>query len=322
MNIVYASDDNFAEILGVSLTSLLESNFSCVEISVYVLDDGISAQNRENIELVAEKYGRTVTFIDVSGIEVPDSVVSARWSKSAFTRLYMKELLPENVNRILYLDCDIIVLKSLEAWYNTDLEGYSLAGVEDCVSKHYRRNIGLSDEDVYINSGVLLIDINKWSSTRMTEFLEKYGDVLKYPDQDVINGTFSSEIKVLPLSVNCYTAAFDFSYDDMLKFRKPSRYYEKAAAEECRSNPFIVHFTSSFLSLRPWIEGSSHPYAEKWAEYKSMTPWKDLLFRPDNRSGKKKLAVKIYRLLPKCVSLRLTGFLHAVAVPCMKRLKK
>lgn len=320
MNIVYASDNNFAEILGISMISLFENNKECSEITVYILDDGISKDNKEKLLFVAEAYGREIYFLDISEINVPESVQSARWSKSAFTRLFLRRILSNNIKKVLYLDCDTLVLRSLCQLYQTNMDDYIAAGTQDCVSKLYLRNLNLNDDDIYCNSGVLLINLERWRESDFELFFNKFNSVIKYPDQDVINGVCSKKLLKLDLQFNCYTSIFDFTYKDLLKYRKPSKYYSEKEVDEAKSNPAIVHFTTSFLSLRPWVEESKHPYVNEWLKYKDMSPWKDVPLKKDNRSGKKKTAVKIYKALPNSLAVNFAGLLHAKIVPMVKRI--
>lgn len=319
MNIVYASDNNFVEILGISMISLFENNKDCDEITVYILDDEIDESNKVKLLHIAEKFDREVSFIDVSELDVPKSVQSIRWSKSAFTRLFMRRILPIEIKKVLYLDCDIIVMNSLNDLYNTDISQCKAAGVRDCISKYYLKNIGLKPDDGYCNSGVLLIDLDRWNEEEFMLFFEEHSSIIKYPDQDVINGVCGKEMLMLDCRYNSYTALFDFTYKDLMIFRKPTKYYSENEVENAKKNPAIVHFTTSFLSLRPWIEGCKHPYVGEWLKYKSMSPWADVPLRKDNRSEKKKLAVKIYKALPNGLAVRIAGVLHSKIVPMMRR---
>ena len=321
MNIVYASDDNFAEIMGISMISLFESNKDCGDITVFILDDGIAGENKEKLMSVGRKYGRKIFFISVSGIEIPSSVQSERWSKSAFIRLYMRKLLPRELDRILYLDCDVIVLGDLKPLYETDMGSCTAAGVRDCLGRSYLQNIGLEPDGLYCNSGVLLIRPDKWDEEEFIRFFRN-NSAIRYPDQDIINGVCSRETAELPPEYNCYTALFDFSYSDLMLFRKPCRYYSEEDTDKAKKSPVIIHFTSSFLSLRPWVEGCGHPYAGEWLRFKAMSPWSDTPLRKDNRSAAKKLAVKIYNVLPKGISVRIAGALHARIVPMFRRIMK
>lgn len=321
MNIVYASDNNFAEMLGISMISLFENNKECSDIDVYVLDDGIDGDNKSKLTFIAKKYDRNIIFLDVSNFDVPESVQSARWSKSAFTRLFMRKILPRELNKVLYLDCDTVVLQSLQQLYNAPIDNYIAAGVRDCISKSYLNNLNLTDNAFYCNSGILMINLDKWNESDFMHFFDEYQTSIRYPDQDVINGVYSEKMMHLDLKYNCYTALYDFKYRNLITFRKPSKYFSEDEVNTAKTNPVIVHFTTSFLSLRPWVEGCKHPYAGEWLRYKAMSPWANVPLRKDNRSGKKKFAVKLYKVLPNWLAVRCAGLLHAKIVPMLKRIK-
>lgn len=326
MNIVYASDDNFAEFLGISMISLFENNTECDNITIYILDDGIGDDNKEKLNSIGEKYNRKVIFMPVpnlhelAGVEIH---TNSRWSLSTFSRLFLEKILPETVEQVIYLDCDILVMDSLEKLFDMDLKGYCCGAVFDCISDGHKANVGLNLDDNYFNSGVMLISLKNWRKENLfmqfTDFINRYNGNTPYVDQGVINGVISRKIKPIDVKYNCYTVLFDFSYEDMLKYRKPSKYYSEQEVSEAKKNPAIVHFTTSFLSLRPWVEGCKHPYAATWIKYKKMSPWVDVPMRKDNRSAKKKLAVKIYSMLPKKIAVNLAGLLHANVIPIIKK---
>lgn len=329
MNVVYASDNNFAEILGISMISLFEKNTKCDNITVYILDDGINDENREKLASIATEYNRNIVFKripnlhELAGVEIH---TNSRWSLSTFSRLFLEKILSEDVHKVLYLDCDILINDSLEELYDTELGDAYCAGVWDCISKGHKANIGLSSEDNYINAGVMLISLDNWRKaslcSKFIEFINSFNGDIPYVDQGVVNGTMSKNTKIVSPRYNAYTAMFDFSYADLLKYRKPVKYFSEAEVEEAVNNPAIVHFATSFLSLRPWIEGCNHPYAKEWLKYKAMSPWADAQMRKDNRSGKKKLAVKVYKILPNRLAVGIAGLLHANIVPMIRGKKK
>lgn len=317
MNIVYASDDNYADILGVSLVSLFENNRG-EALSVHILNDGIGRENIVRLRSLGEKYGQDMSFYDVtryykSGLD-PHHLTMA-----AFSRLYMSSILSEDTDKALYLDCDVMIRKNLRRLWNADLTGIYAAAVSDCVSTSHRNAIGLGGSSVYFNSGVLLANLGRWRQDRLPErferFAEKYGGSVPYEDQGILNGVMSEKTKLLPPEYNCYTVMFDFPYDDLLIYRKPSKFYSREQVMSALSDPAIVHFTASFLSVRPWVKGCAHPYAEEWLEYKAMSPWADVPLRRDNRKFYRKSAERLYRLVPGKISLRTAGFLHARLKP-------
>lgn len=318
LNVVYASDDNFSQMLGISMISLFENNRECEDIAVYILDDGISDGNKQKLNSIGDKYDRTVTYISVENVSVPHEIQSLRWSKSAFTRIFMRRLLPKEISRVLYLDCDVLVRCNLEKFYMTDTRGCCAAGVRDCVSENYLKNLGMGEHDLYCNSGVLLIDLNKWHEEEFMDFLKAHINAVTYPDQDVINGVCSEKMLCVHPCYNCYTALFDFSYKDLMVFRQPKEYYSESEIAQAKKSPAIVHFTSSFLSVRPWVKGCEHPYSSEWTRYKNMSPWSDMPPMNDNRPRKKKIAAAIYKMLPRKIAVNLVGLLHARVLPMLK----
>ena len=322
MNVVYASDNDFAEKLGISMLSLLENNTGCEDISIYILDGGISEENKASLMETGERYGRTVVFLNVMHL-LNDDMKQQRGSVSTFSRLYLSRLLPENIDKVLYLDCDLLVLKDLEKLYDSDISDYYCAGVGDCVSESHLKAIGLNVENNYFNAGVLLVNLKMWREEQVEEKFENFStkcnnDVL-YADQGIINSVLSERSLKLPPEYNCYTAIYDFTYKDLMTFRKPKRYYSETEIESAKNDPAIVHFTTSFLSLRPWVEGCDHPYVSEWLKYKAMSPWADALPGRDERSGKKRFAVRAYKILPNSVAVGIAGILHSKVMPMIKR---
>lgn len=326
MNIVYASDDRFAEMLGISLISLLENNKECGGITVYVLDGGITEENKEKLKAAVGRYNNgSIVFLDVRAHHDP-ALKQRRGSASTFSRLYLCEMMPEAIEKVLYLDCDLLVLSSLTELYETELGELYGMGVRDCLSEPNLNLIGLTGDGFYFNAGVFLISLRRWREDRaaekFAEFADRFGGDVPYADQGILNGVLSSGSGILDLKYNVYTVLFDLSYQDLLIFRRPSEYYTEREVKEAVREPVIVHFTTSFLSLRPWVEGCAHPFAGEWLKYKAMSPWAEIPLRKDHRSRKRRLAVRVYRLLPKRLAVRIAGWLHASAIPKMRRWKR
>lgn len=85
-----------------------------------------------------------------------------RGSLSQYARLFLSTLLPDNIQRVLYLDCDIIFKQSIIKLWNLDLQGKTIGALMDAFSSYYRKNIDLQPDDIMFNSGVMLIDLVQW----------------------------------------------------------------------------------------------------------------------------------------------------------------
>lgn len=327
-HIVYASDDKFAEILGVSLVSLYENSKDMDDIVVYILDSGILEQNKRKLLSVCHFYNRSeITFIYAKNIsdKLSMNVVVDRGSLSQYARLFVSSDLPDELQRVLYLDCDIIINRSIRELWNLDLHGKTIGALMDAFSKYYRGNIGLEENDVMFNSGVMLIDLDKWKKDeierKVLDFIvSKHGKV-QQGDQGALNAVLSHDTYCFEPHFNSVTIFYDFTYKEMIIYRKPPRFYLEEQIKEAVNNPSIIHFTTSFLSKRAWMKGCEHKYVGEWIKYKKMSPWKDTALWDDNRPRWKQWGIEIYKKIPKGIAIRIAGLMQVYGRPLINKLK-
>lgn len=324
MNVMYAMDDNYVEIAGVSMESLLDKNREVEELRLIIVTDGISNISRKKLRNTAEKYGREIIFIekpDIRGL-TGTSLTTLRWSDSAFSRLYADQILKEypDIDKVLYLDCDTLVMDNLEALWNTDIREYVAAGVLECMGNWHKRIIGIKPSDNFFNSGVLLMNIDKWRNEHIaqkcTDYIRSRKGKIEYVDQGVVNGVLTRRMKVLNSPrYNLTALSWDFSYEEMLIYRKPDHGYSKQKWERAKNNPAIIHFTTSFLSTRPWYEGSHTPYTKLWRMYKAKSEWEDEPLRiMKNKAGHDK-KIWAFNFLPRRMAVSIAGILHSYFKP-------
>jgi len=323
MHIVYASDRNFAKILGVSVVSLFENNVGST-IKLHILDSGIGVDGREKIENVCQLYGQEIPqWITVENIqnELNISVVADRGSMSQFARIFVSRHIDESIDRILYLDCDTIIRKPIKDLWNTDLKGKTIAVLNDAFSKYYRANIDLAPDDIMFNSGVMLIDLKKWREQNVERYVldfirQKKGFVEK-GDQGALNAVLSHDCVLFDPKYNAVTIFFDFSYKEMLRYRRPPGYYPDEQIRKAVENPVIIHYTVSFLSKRPWMKGCGHPWTDEWLKYKAMSPWADTPLIEEKRSWR----VHAIRKLPRGLMLWIAGLLQVYGRPWLYQIR-
>lgn len=326
-HIVYASDDGFAEILGVSLVSLFENSRDMMEIQVYILDSGISEHNRERIEEVCIRYQRPLpVWLKARNIteELGMRVAADRGSLSQFARLFVASDLPADLERVLYLDCDIIFCQSVSLLWNLDMHGKTIAALNDAFSRQYRANIDLEPEDVMFNSGVMLIDLKSWKRQKVEERLLKFIAMkqgrIQQGDQGALNAILSRDTYCFPPRFNSVTIFYDFTYHELYVYRKPAgKYYTEAEIKEATEYPVIIHFTTSFLSHRPWVKDCHHRYCELWRNYKAESPWRDEPLREDTRPEWMLRGIRIFKKLPRGLAMHIAGFLQAYGRPILNK---
>lgn len=332
MNIVYSSSDSFAPITGVSIQSLLINNADADEINIYLIDNGISEDNKSKLRQLADKHNRTLVFIDKPDLNkqvgLSINIDIGRWNISTFFRLFLPTILPSGVERCIFLDGDTIVRHSLRELWEMDLEDKIAAAIDDCRSDRYKTELGLSTDNTYTNNGVILIDLKRWRELgvekEFIEFMIARNGSITYVDQGVLNGVLAKKglVKVIPTKYNVMTVFFDFNFKELIKLRHPEHHLSEEEYNEAVSDPYIVHYTSCFYSgTRPWNEKNNHPYVGEYLEYKAMSPWKDTPQLPDNRKKLKKLMTTVCNIMPKGMMIAIISLVHSKLYPMVRALK-
>ena len=278
LNVLYASNDNYSRHLSTSLYSLLENNSSFKDISIYVLTLGLSTENKEKLITITNKFNRNLNFINMDNIRSKfkmDFDIGG-FDISIMLRLFVGEVLSDDIDRILYLDCDTVVLNSVYDLWNTNLNSNIIGAVyEPTIYKKVKDSIDLNEDDPYFNSGVLLIDLNKWKNgniqSKLLDFYKKKNGKLFASDQDLINGVLKGNIQYLSPKYNFFTNFYYFPYKELVK---QSPLYSNISYEEfktSKANPTILHYLGD---ERPWIAGNLNHYRKHYEHYLSLTPYK------------------------------------------------
>lgn len=328
MNVLYASDNNYADIMGISIFSLLENNQDMDDIRIYIINDNISEDNCKKIENIFETYGRKMPiWKKVKGINeaLQMEVYEDRFSQVQFARLFLEEIIDEEDDRILYLDCDTIINDTLEELWSMPLEGKIGAVLADAFSPLYRKNIGLEKNDLMFNSGVMLIDMVKWREEcvghQLRAFIRAHKGIVQQGDQGVLNAVLSKKVCTFSPRYNFLTNYSAFSYKDMMVYRKPVNIYSKQEIESAKAEPCIIHYTSSFMVARPWENGMEHPYKKLWMDYKDKTPWNEKIEKEKRMKKWKMVYVRLSEKMPYKVALICSGILQAYVRPVYGRWK-
>ena len=139
MDIVYSSSDSYCEIAGISILSLLEHNRNVKELNLYLIDNQISAENKQKLEGMIASFGRTLTYLAHPDIEKRSAteINVGRWNISTFYRLFLPSMLPETVKKVLFIDCDTLVMQDLTPLWEMDMGDKWLYGVDDCRGAAY-----------------------------------------------------------------------------------------------------------------------------------------------------------------------------------------
>lgn len=330
MNVIWSTSDSYSEIAATSITSLLDNSQNVEKINVYVIDMGISSVHRSWIEEIVERYHRKLIWIEKLDIESISGmhIDVGRWHISTFSRLFLSHVLPEEIKKIIYIDCDMIIRHSLKELWEMDMDDAWVMSADDCRGKRYRDNIGIPRESLYTNNGLMVIDLEAWDRNNVEslfiDFIKRYNGDITYMDQGVLNGVFQplNKIKLLPLSYNAQTACYDLGYKGLELCRNPIWAYTEEEFNKGIEDPYIVHFTTCFMSgTRPWFKNDNHPYRGEFLKYRNMTKWKEEPLWDDNTRTAKKLMTKISNILPKPLTFLIIRLVHTTIYPLTRNLK-
>jgi lipopolysaccharide biosynthesis glycosyltransferase len=206
-------------------------------------------------------------FVDMKG-----SNPALRWLGSLYkygpalyTRLFIPEILAQENDRLLYMDCDMIVLSSLRPLMELDLGDCAAAAVPDAESAHPAKDgrVPFPADAPYFNSGLILMDLPRWRERNLTQAVldvfEREGEGAGWGDQDALNLALMGQWKPLDLAWNV----------------------TRPVAEAGCRDPKIVHFTGT----KPWTAACKHPGREHYLRYRALTPWRNrrLTTRFENR---------------------------------------
>lgn len=326
MNVLYTCDNNYIWIMGISVISLFENNKEIEDLVVYLLGEHITDENKQMLAEIGKHYKRSIKVIDVPNFDIPKVLLSARWPLSAYTRLFSGKLLPNNIDRILYLDCDTIILGSIGSLDNISFSGKIVFGVRDCIGGLYKENIGLNKNEIYINAGVLLMNLDELRKidirSAIASYTEKYVQLINYADQDILNGIFKGRIGILEPKYDVMTIDMVYSYKEIKLLRKPTNFYTAVELEEAVNNPVIIHYTTNMRVVRPWFSNTDHPMADKFEKYRKISPWADRILEKMVFNSRQEKIIEIIDKLPKKISYRILGVLHSNLKPIYIRFKK
>lgn len=329
MNVVYSSSDSYAPIAGVSMYSLLVNHTSVEKLNIYLIDNCISSENKIKFLDMCSRFGRQLNIVPVNKLNdlVDSGVDIGRWNISTFARLFEASLLPETVKKVIHIDCDTMIVDSLEALWNVDMEGKIVAGAYDRIGEKFKEELGLIPRDTYINAGNIVLNLEAIRKQNMEQIFKTYirkHSQLSFVDQAVINACVPNDRKLLlPLRYNVYSIVYYVRYENLGRVKHCELYYTREQVQEALDNPCIVHFTTCFMDgTRPWMENNRHPMLDKYLAYKLASPWSKQPLWRDNRGALKRIMYWLIHTLPQSAVTSAVGLVHNHIIPMLNRRKK
>lgn len=261
MNILVTLNSNYLEVLVVMLKSLAVSNRH-TNFDVYVMNNTLT---EEDMIFLEENTLKNIKIIDlkVNDRQLDKAPVTKRYPKEMYYRILAAHYLPKKVDKILYLDPDLVVINKIDKLYNINFDNYYFAAASHIwgiLQTFNRIRLRMTSNDVYINSGVMLMNIKLLRKEQNKEdvyhFIKKYKNKLMLPDQDVISGLYAN--KILPLD--------PYVYNMTEKLLNQTYFLPHINERWIEDNSVIIHYCGK---NKPWKEdykGSLNKFYNKYLE--------------------------------------------------------
>lgn len=299
IHVAVACDESYAMPLAVLVASICCANSSDRKVVIHVVHPGISERLRRKIERSLRSQYVSIDWIAIAQdrlTEFAGSLTSFdHVSIAAYYRLLLPELLPDALEKVLYLDCDLVVIEDLSELWDTPLEGALLGAVPEIAKRAstagapegIRRpeDLGMADTQQLFNSGVMLIDLLRWRSQlvphRCFAYIQAAMRQLRWHDQEALNVVACGNWRRLAARWNVTMHVFGDVADSAL-------------ANDLVENPAIIHYNTS---RKPWMPGFNKGFLQEFEMYLALTDWSDR--RPYIQSTKEKISAVIVRKLAK-----------------------
>jgi lipopolysaccharide biosynthesis glycosyltransferase len=280
VHVMLAVDPRCAIGCAVSMQSIADNATAGVPIHFHVVTSGLSEADRNALRSTANGItGRhlRVSFSEFDPALVAHLVRSKIVTHTAYARLFLADLLPRDVTRCVYVDCDLVFERDIVELWGIDLNGCCVGAVPNGSAEEvqrYQQRLGLATP-AYFNSGVLLVDVDRWRrmevGPRAMAEAARVGDHLILHDQDALNCALHGDWLPLPLHWNVWVI-----YPGL----KPG---DRA----------VRHFMGA---PKPWHADYDGPYADRFLSYLDRTAYRG--WRPWNPGGIGSWLARVRRRVP------------------------
>jgi lipopolysaccharide biosynthesis glycosyltransferase len=269
IEIVIGPDENYAMPCGVLLQSIIYTNPN-VKIRFHIISTNLSDKSKSRFHEILKNTESVISFYTID-LNQLNGLPSLHGSVATYIILFIANILPNEITKILYLDADMMVVDSITDLWTLDITGHPAAGSFSIMNDDIR-NYNRLDYDPsqgYYNVGTHLINLDYWRKNNILQesllFIKNNPDKLKYCDQDVLNAIFAGKWKTISPRFNFFQNYYMPIEDFLIKKQL------HPAIEYARENPCIIHFISN---PKPWHKEYNMPLTKIWLFFKDMTPWK------------------------------------------------
>ena len=265
IHVACAADAHYVMPMATMLRSLFANVGSTCTIHVHALDGGIDDRDKAKISESCGGRG-SIHWLPAGDTRFPGAPLWGRMSVSTYYKLLIAERLPAELAKVIWLDCDMLVLGDIARLWDTDLAGRHALAAQDAVVPLVSsrsgvaawQEIGLPDRAPYFNAGVMMIDLALWRRDRIGEraldYVREHRDRVYFWDQEGLNAVLSG-----------LWGEVDPRWNHNVSIPTEAR------AGRTPGDSFIVHFAGN---LKPWLYDVGSGPTDLYFQYLDMTPWK------------------------------------------------
>lgn len=258
MDIAIAFDQNYLRPFYALIASIFDQHKS-IKISIHAIVSGVNDDELDKINKYCLSNNAQFQTYKIDFELTSKFVLSNKWTQAVYYRLFFPKLVPNTVEKLLYLDTDIVVIGQLDELFKLNLEHYPVAAVYDNYVKK-QELIGIHEEGLYFNSGVLLMNVKEWNKQEITEhaiqYLNQYPERIKFVDQCALNAVLKGKWLAMETKYNTMYSYLPFWEEGFSVFKKSI------------SNVSIIHFTLH----RPWNMLCKNRARIFYEQYLKMSP--------------------------------------------------
>lgn len=259
IHIAIAFDRNFLIPYYVLLTSIF-NNDSDSKFVFHTIAEGINDSEKGKIKSFITEHNGEVVFYNMDSTTVKSFVSPdpKHISAATYYRIYFPDLVPDFIEKLIYLDTDVLVLKSLKSLYSYNLNNFPVAAVPDIhISSYPPLDI---EEGDYFNAGIMLIDVKLWREQKIAEkaiqLIYAYPEKMTLGDQDGLNGVLKKNWFKLDTKYN-------------LTFYNIPETIKKKEMDSFIKDTVIIHFTTQ---NKPWLMTCRNRFSYLYFKYLNLSP--------------------------------------------------
>lgn len=207
--VVLSTDENYAPYCATTIASVLENSEKNTEFDFYILTAKLSKETKGKFQDLKKIKNYSINFVSVNKDLFRDCPVSYHFTREAYFRFKLPSLLP-GIDKIMYLDCDMIVFRDLSELFQTDINNYYAGMVLDASTKlspnANQERLELPENSSYFNTGLIIINLKKWREEKIEqklfEWTKENKERIIWVEQDAVNVVFHGFIRELPEEYN------------------------------------------------------------------------------------------------------------------------